>query len=463
MATLEGISPVDQVRRFWRWWTSELALLIPAALRNWARRLRVLPLVVAEGGGFSIYRYDGKAWKRIATAQGGTPESLTKALAVELRRARIEKFAVGLPQGQYLAKTLSIPQAAEENLRNALQYELDRHTPFKAEDVGFDSAIVGRNDALREIVVRLVIAQKNTIGNAVAAVAATGMTVAAVQPTLPDRDSLSINLLPHDDEAHRMVQLIMRWVPWLLLIALGVVAIALPIFQKRAQVIELLPQVNVAAQQATAADALRQQLDRAQGEYNFLLIKRYALPTGLQLLSEVTRILPDDTWLQSFELRTTAKGRELQLQGETGVAGKMIELFEQSPLVAGATFKSPVTQAPGSAASRFHIGMDVKDIPPPVGRVIKAELSAPPAPILPSAVSGTPPPLGAGTGTPPPPGAIPGSPPPSGAPRPSAAQPSAPQPTAAPALRPPGAQTPTPTPPPTAAPAPSKSGGASSK
>jgi general secretion pathway protein L len=146
---------------------------------------------------------------------------------------------------------------------------------------------------------------------------------------------------------------------------LGLTALVLPVYQKRAQVIELQPQVNVAAQQAQAADSLHQQLERAQNEYNFLLQKRYAAPTSLQLLNEVTRILPDDTWLQNFELRTTSKGKELQLQGETGVAGKMIELFEQSPLVSGASFKSPVTQAPGSQGSRFHIGMDVKDVAPP--------------------------------------------------------------------------------------------------
>ena len=36
--------------------------------------------------------------------------------------------------------------------------------------------------------------------------------------------------------------------PWLLLLALGAAAIVLPVFQKRAQVIELQPQVAAAAQ-----------------------------------------------------------------------------------------------------------------------------------------------------------------------------------------------------------------------
>ena len=439
MATLEGLSPVDQMRRFWRWWTGELALCIPAAFRNWVRRLSVLPMVVADKGGFGVYRYNGKTWTRIATAQGDNAESLAKALAVELRNTRVDRFAVGLPAGQHLSKTLTIPQAAEDNLRNALLYELDRHTPFRADEVGFDFAVIGRNELTRELIVRLVIAPKTTIANAISTAAATGLTVASVQPALPDRDSLAINLLPHDDSSN-LVRTLLRWIPWLILVALGAVAISLPLLQKRAQVIELQPQVNIAAQQAAAADVLNRQLDRAQGEYNFLLHKRYAMPTALQLLGEATHILPDDTWLQSFELRTTQKGRELQLQGETGVAGKMIELFEQSQLVTGASFKSPVTQAPGSTASRFHIGMDVKEVPPPAirkpdGSQIAGTPSGTPAPAAPAApgapgvpgvpgapgaVGTTPAPGGspspaAGAPSPRPAAAVPGSPPPAGA------------------------------------------------
>jgi hypothetical protein len=198
---------------------------------------------------------------------------------------------------------------------------------------------------------------------------------------------LPINLMPHEEAGSGYLLRVKRWLPWALLALLGLAALLLPIYQKRAQVIEVLPQVNIAAQQAQATDMLHQQLDRAQAEYNFVLQKRYATPTGLQLLAEVTRILPDDTWLQSFELRTTSKSREVQLQGETGVAGKLIELFEQSPLLTGASFKSPVTQAPGSQASRFHLAMDVKEAPPPPARVLTqgAEPAAPAVPGAPGA------------------------------------------------------------------------------
>ncbi|MBK7470959.1 MAG: hypothetical protein IPI73_10405 [Betaproteobacteria bacterium] len=303
MATLDAaVSIGEQVRRFWRWWRGQLRECVPAGIDRWLSRLNVVPLAVPEGGGYSLYRFDGARWQRVASVSGNSPETLAKALGDALRRAGAARFAVSLPPGQFLAKNISLPQAAEENLRNALRYELDRHTPFKADDVGFDCCVVGRDDRNREINVNLVIAPKATISLAVAGVAGTGLLVTAVRPGFPDRATLPIDLLPHDDNAEGNLLRLGRWVPWVLLVLLGLTALVLPIYQKRAQVIELQPQVNMAAQQAQAADILHQQLARAQAEYNFVLQKRYAAPTALQLLGEVTRILPDDTWLQSFAL-----------------------------------------------------------------------------------------------------------------------------------------------------------------
>ncbi|MEP6702526.1 MAG: PilN domain-containing protein [Betaproteobacteria bacterium] len=381
MASAEvAITAGEHVRRFWRWWTGELRSCVPASIVHWISRLRVLPLVVPGENEFSIHRFDGSTWRRSGGASGDTAESAVKMLGAELRKANIKRFALALTSGQYLTKLIHLPQVAEDNLRNALRYELDRHTPFKPDDVGFDCCVVGRDDAAREIAAQLVIAPKATIAHAVASVAGLGVLVAAVQPAFPERASLLLNLLPHEDNGSSAIERIKRWGPWAFLAGLVLAALVLPVYQKRAQVIELQPQVNIAGQQAQVADQLHQQLERAQTEYNFLLQKRYGAPTALQLLAEVSRILPDDTWLQNFELRTTSKGKEVQLQGETGVAGKMIELFEQSPLLTGASFKSPVTQAPGSQGSRFHLGMDVKEGVPP---------AAPPPPVVATAAGAT--------------------------------------------------------------------------
>src|SRR4029453_4673416 len=58
------------------------------------------------------------------------------------------RMVISLPACAVLPRNLVLPAAVEENFRQALAYDLDRHTPFKAEELYFDAAIVDR-DAVR--------------------------------------------------------------------------------------------------------------------------------------------------------------------------------------------------------------------------------------------------------------------------------------------------------------------------
>ena len=55
------------------------------------------------------------------------------------------------------------------------------------------------------------------------------------------------------------------------------------------------------------------------------------------MLDDVTRLLPDDTWLTQLEIKTTARGkdsqRELLLRGESANAGRLVTLLEDSQFV----------------------------------------------------------------------------------------------------------------------------------
>ena len=142
-----------------------------------------------------------------------------------------------------------------------------------------------------------------------------------------------------------------------------------PLVQKREYAIALNKQAEEARVQALAADAVRTQLERAQGEYNFVLAKKYAYPGTVQLLDGVTRVLPDDTWVTQLEMRTSLRGKETQrdlvLRGESANAGKLIGLLEDSKLVEQAALRSSTTKIQPGPGEIFDLGAQVKKLPPP--------------------------------------------------------------------------------------------------
>jgi len=74
----------------------------------------------------------------------------------------------------------------------------------------------------------------------------------------------------------------------------------------------------------------------------------------IALIDEMSRILPDDTWLTRVDIA----GREIQVQGQSLSAAALIELLEKSPVFENVRFRSPVTQVPRTEAERFHLSAD---------------------------------------------------------------------------------------------------------
>jgi general secretion pathway protein L len=77
------------------------------------------------------------------------------------------------------------------------------------------------------------------------------------------------------------------------------------------------------------------------------------------LLDEVTRILPDNTWLQELDIH----GVEISMQGNTRSSANLIGLFEQSALLENANFKSPLVKVQGGE-ERFQLAAMMKVINP---------------------------------------------------------------------------------------------------
>ena len=369
---------------FWRWWAGQLAPLVPAAPRTAVQRRRLRP-VLAFGADAAVLReprVENGVLAFVETAR--IPLAGDPAAVAQAGRAAIDGLAriayggatsaprvvVTLPPAKVLRKQLTFPAAVEENLRQVLAYDLDRHTPFRPEDLYFDAVIVERDSARKEIRIDWAAALKATVDQARRQAEGWGARVVAVSPEQPDgggpaRAPTKLNLLPPAERPERASW--RRWQVWLpaaVLAALALVVVALPIWQKRDYVIALSGVTEEARRRAAASDDLRQQLEQLTADYNYVLGKKYAFPSATQLLDDVSRLLPDDTWLTQLEVKSTPKGkephRELLLRGESANAGRLVSLLEESKLFEQAAPRSPTTKIQPPPGEIFDLGAELK-------------------------------------------------------------------------------------------------------
>jgi general secretion pathway protein L len=133
--------------------------------------------------------------------------------------------------------------------------------------------------------------------------------------------------------------------------ALLAIAVYLPI-GKQERVLNELEEGLVAARAAAAqADALEKRLTQTVDRNRFPIDRKSQRVTVTELLHEVTRLLPDNTWL----IRARLQGDKLSLSGYSATASALIGFLENSNRLAEVRFSSPVTLDARVGLERFDV------------------------------------------------------------------------------------------------------------
>ncbi len=262
-----------------------------------------------------------------------------------------------LKPGQYLRRCIVLPAAARDNLIQVVGFELDRHTPFSADQVHYTARIVKALPGNR-IRVEFVLVLKALLDECLDRLAEAGLFPHRVTVRSPEGEPLpDIDLLPAERQPRtRRWQRRLNYGLAMLAVGLLTAAMTLPVIHQRHTIAQLERMVRQTRQAANEARRLQQQVTSLQQQAHFVLDRKLASPPLIEVLEELSRQLPDDTWLTGLYYR----GGQLQIDGKSAAAAKLVELLENSPYFRNVHFVSPITQDRLTGLERFRISMDVK-------------------------------------------------------------------------------------------------------
>ncbi len=361
--SIQAINLRRGFNRFVTWWLHELSLLVPDTWRYWYLGRDNILTVTLGAEQILFHRPQLSSLQEVGRLDLADATGDRKALALrcleKITEGKTHRLYLCLPADKALRREIPLPIAAEENIRQTLEFELDRQTPFKPDQIYFDYKIIDRVVADQRLLVELIVLPKTVVEDQIRRAAMLGLPITAAvleQDVVRDGDR-SPNFLPALLQPKRSQRRV-----WLnlalfgLALALLAAAIVIPLWHKREQAITLSAMVMGAKDAAAHTDKLRTQLDELVAEHNFPIDKKNARVSSLVLLNELSKLFPDDTWVSQFDVN----GVDLQIQGETGSSSKLIEVLENSGLVKGVSYKSPLTQIPGTAVERFHLAAETK-------------------------------------------------------------------------------------------------------
>jgi general secretion pathway protein L len=216
--------------------------------------------------------------------------------------------------------------------------------------------VTARDSGRQTLDADLVYAPRPVTDGLLDAVAALGGEVDVVSTRAADGNNLvPVNLLPAERRPARTGARRINLALAALCLVLLVVATVLPIVQKDRAIRALEPRVQAAATTAREGNQLRRELEKMAETSRFLAEKKRSGRLAVQVIDEISRILPDHTWIGRLDLSRT----DFQLQGQSADSASLIEAVESSAWFENARFRSPVVQIPGANADRFHLSADI--------------------------------------------------------------------------------------------------------
>lgn len=291
---------------------------------------------------------------------GPPPDPLAAALGDRL--ADLPRWLL-LPAGHALRRRLPLPSAAADRLHDVLGFEIERQTPFAADAVAFDARVLGRREGDGAIDAELVVVPRAALEPQLAALGPVRPLLAGIDVAAQEGAPLGVNLLPPGLRSRARDP----WRAWNLALAAGaILALGLSLWlvlqNRRDAADDFDAAIERQSEAARRAAAQQQELESLIRGQAFLQRLRRDYPTSVEVMDELSRRLPDGTYLEKLAI----EGDRLTLIGLSNEAPALIGRLQDSKLWRSPALAGALQSDPATNKDRFTLTAEIG--PPPTAQ-----------------------------------------------------------------------------------------------
>lgn len=350
-----------EIKPFLRWWGCELAFLIPIKVRQFFQAPRTAIIIQPMGEQFDFsYEINGVQKKLVTVARDISKVNVVQKVLSNDNRFKDAIFILRLSHHEVLSKTLNLPLAAQANVSQVVRYELDRYSPFQADQVYFATRIESIDTEVAQLIVQLIFMPRKLLEALYADCKMLGISLDFVEAENFPNDLQQLhclyNLLPPHLQP-KIANTPRRIIAGLVmsLVFLIVASLTLPVWLEYQAVENLQTKIAKIDKEVKAVKTLQAEMDVMREENQVLINDKTATPNVVAILNEISVLMKDDSWLSYLQY---SEG-QVQLQGESPKASNLLTDLEASDYFAKVNFASPVTQDKASGMERFQISAEI--------------------------------------------------------------------------------------------------------
>ena len=345
--------------QFLVWWLNELKACVPNRVRNliWPEpkqlRIEVHDEVLRASVAGGHKRTREHVVPRIPGDVAGTAAGLKSVL--KDARLSIQAAAIELGSDQVLNPEFDVPVESAQNLDEVVRAEIDRRTPFSPDEVYYTYRVAGTDIEMKRLTVRLWLAKANFIDEAAQIALTAGLSPVRIDVD-GDRAAASsqapIDLLPPSLAAGQAPYFNrLAWSLVLAILVMGAATIHLSFENRHAILTAAEAKAKTLRQDRQAEEKARKQLDDLMAVANAIFEKRQSKMSSIILLDELTKRLPDSSWLQQLAVN----GEKASISGYSRNSSSLVRSLGKGKFFKDIRFAAPVTRDQRLGQDRFNL------------------------------------------------------------------------------------------------------------
>jgi general secretion pathway protein L len=348
------------IARLGNWWLREFLALFPGWIAQWLTGSGKIALLLAQDEAFVELRLRADSGAQLDDMRVARCEYTAASIDNFLLRNKLTRadvtIAIALRPEQFFKRTLVLPLQAANAVEGIVARELAEKTPFRLADIHYDYAVVQEADKL--VATQQVVKRDSVEAAALALeidVADIGFLVAATQrKEMAQEPSITL----HRDRGDRT-----SWARHTALafagsaVVLALIAGGIDYWRQQSALDALVPQIAKMRPQAQGVRDAFAKLQHRQNSFGHLLARKHQMPALLDIWDEVTRRVPDDSWLTELHMTDASPSQDYRLavSGFSTAAAKLVVIFDSSPLFREAALTAPIALDANEQRERFAL------------------------------------------------------------------------------------------------------------
>ncbi|MEP3243988.1 MAG: PilN domain-containing protein [Sneathiella sp.] len=349
---------IQNIHEFFDWWFAELQSLLPSVISRNLQRLSKHYLIQINSDRISAIHLTTNVETTLLKKHLPSSKNIEQANNL-VKQLKIHANTPAIINAENVLRTrLDLPRSAQgSHLGGIVQNQIQKITPFRAEEVFYDYKQVFTKETDGNITIEIAILHQKFEHSYREQCSRIGILPDSLYfsdtEKLKDHDfTFKTNSSPK--QSSKALSIVKKILSVLLVMLISIMLVQ-PLISQKNTIAEHQQTVESYRKKIKVKATIASKIAALSTPHNFAIDTKKNRPPNFILLAELSKIIPPHSWVFQFQRNASA----INIQGISSNTSEIIKHIENSKYFQNVALESGIIRKAGSSKERFHLKFDI--------------------------------------------------------------------------------------------------------